>query len=173
MKNWPTIFIIAVISLSTSCSNRPSQDQSKVLDKSDTISPFEVKFVNSDFSMGYSMLFVLNEKELRIISKDDEIGKSDSLLFYKKLNQSDTLQEISNINLGNLKDYYYNECIKDGLQMSIALKKGNIQKTIRISNYYQEDIGKVIYLVNSLIPSQYRIWYDKEKLLEDYKRCND
>ena len=89
----------------------------------------------------------------------------------KSLQPSDTLQQISEINISQLKDYYANPCIEDGSQVTVVIKKGNEKKSVHVSNYYQEDIGKIIYLVNSLVPSKYKIWYDKDRLIADYKRC--
>lgn len=173
MKNRFLPFTTTLYILFLSCSISNNREQSKDVNKNTKLTPFEVKLVNSDYSTRHSLLFILTEKELKVISKDDEVGKSDSLVLNKRLQQSDTLQQISNINIRGLQDYYYNECIKDGLQITLTIKKDNTQKSIHVSNYYQEDIGKIIYLINSIVPSKYKIWYNKEKLLGDNKRCKD
>jgi uncharacterized protein (DUF608 family) len=135
------------------------------------IKPFEANILNSDYSMAYGVSIVLTNKDLKIIFKSDLVGEKDSVLFYKAISPSDTLRQISEIDLNNLKDFYSNSCIQDGSQITVVLKKGVSEKRIHLSNYYQEDIGKLIYLVNSIIPDRYRVWYDKRKLEAEYKKC--
>lgn len=137
------------------------------------IKKFGAIIVNSDYSMAYSIIMALSDKQLKIIYKSGLEGGKDTLLFSKNLLPSDTLQQISEINLSKLKKYYSNNCIEDGLQITVILKKDNQIKSVHLSNYYQEDIGKIIYLVNSLVPDKYKVWYNKEKLIADYKRCNE
>jgi len=122
--------------------------------------------------MAYSVLTVLTEKQLKIIFKSDIVGEKDTLLFFQSLKPSDTLQQIREIHLSKLKEYYSNQCIEDGSQLTVTLKKDGKIKAVHLSNYYHDDIGKIIYLVNSLVPAKYKVWYDKEKLIADYKRCN-
>jgi len=71
-----------------------------------------------------------------------------------------------------LKEDYANLCIDDGSQITVTLKKDGKKKSVRLSNYYHDDIGKIIYLVNSLVPEKYKVWYDKQRLIDDYARCN-
>jgi hypothetical protein len=97
--------------------------------------------------------------------------EKDTILFKLKLHPTDTLKLISEINLANLKNYYSNNCIDDGSQINVVLKKDNEIKSVQLDNYYQDDIGTIIYFVNSLVPVKYKIWYDKERLISDYKNC--
>jgi hypothetical protein len=135
------------------------------------IKPFTASIINSNYAAAYSVVTVLNEKELKIIFRSGLVGARDTTVFAKALQLTDTLRQISEINLGQLKDYYANPCIDDGSQVTIVIKKDNKKKAVHLGNYYQEDIGKIIYLVNSLVPEKYKVWYDKETLIADYKRC--
>jgi hypothetical protein len=139
----------------------------------DNIRPFEVSISNADYSMAYSLLTILTHKEIRVIFQGGLQGEKDSLVFSKLLQPSDTVRQISAINLRKLKAYYSNQCINDGSQVTITLKKGGETKTVHVSNYYQEDIGKIIYLMNTLVPEKYKVWYDKEQLIAKYKKCNE
>jgi hypothetical protein len=133
--------------------------------------PFEVRITNMNYSMAFSTIAILNQKELKIQFKGGLKGENDTLLFSKFMTFSDTLKAISEIDIDKLEIYYSNECIDDGSQLGVSITKGDSTKYVYLSNYYQEDIGKIIYLINSLVPRQYKIWYDKEKLIADFKEC--
>lgn len=135
-------------------------------------STFEITLINSDYSLAYSTFIVLTNRKLSIIYKGELVGEKDSLLFSTSVQQSDTLKQISNIDITQLKNYYSNDCVSDGTQITVDIKKNGFIKTVHVSNYYQEDVGKIIYLVNSLIPNKYQIWYDKKKLKAFDKLCN-
>jgi hypothetical protein len=164
--------LIVVLSLiSFSCSSNNCIAQTKSDDKNFDIKPFNASILNSFYAEAYSVQIVLTEKSLKIIFKSDLVGEKDTTVYSKTLQPSDTLEQIGEINLNQLKNYYDNPCIEDGSQVTVVIKKDNKTKAVHVSNYYQEDIGKIIYLVNSLVPSKYRIWYDKERLIADYNRC--
>jgi hypothetical protein len=165
------IFFAAIPLLLLLCAYTSSNAQVLHNGQGNDIKPFEADIFNSNFSMAYSVLIVLTEKELKIILKSGLIGEKDSLLFYKALALSDTLLQISNLNLSELKEYYSNPCIDDGSQITVIIKKGGKEKSVHLSNYYQDYIGKIIYLANSFVPKKYRVWYDKERLVLGYKRC--
>jgi hypothetical protein len=136
------------------------------------IKKFAATVINSDYSMAYSVAIVITDKQLKIIYKSGLEGGKDTVFFSKSLSPSDTLQEISEINITKLKEYYSNNCIADGSQVGVILKKDNEIKAVHLSNYFQEDIGKIIYLVNSIVPDKYKVWYDKDTLIAEYKKCN-
>ena len=133
---------------------------------------FEVTLINSDYSLAYSTFIVLTQKKLDIIFKGGLVGEKDSLLFSTSVQPSDTLQQLINLDISQLKTYYSNDCISDGTQITVDVKKGGITKTVHLSNYYQEDIGKMIYLINSLVPDKYQVWFDKKRLKAYDKLCN-
>jgi hypothetical protein len=155
-----------------SCTHNVTKGESNNKLGSHSIEPFEATILNSDYSMAYSVLTILTKNELKIVFKGGLVGEKDSVLFSNSLQPSDTLQQISNINLDSLKEYYSNDCISDGSQVTVTFKKNGKEKSIHLSNFYQDDVGKIIYLINSLVADKYKIWYDKEKLIADYKRCN-
>lgn len=136
-------------------------------------SSFSVVIVDGFYAEAYSIVTELTDKNLKIIFRSDLEDEKDKTVFYKDLPLSDTLQQISKIDLHELKDYYTNPCVHDGSQVTIIFKKDNTKKVVHVSNFYQEEVGKVIYLINSLVPKKYKIWYDKEELIADYKRCTE
>jgi hypothetical protein len=145
--------------------------QANITAKKYNISPFELEVIDANFSEAYSHTIIITSKELRVVFKSGEVGEHDSLLFLKSLSPSDTLQQISNINLNGLKKIYENICVADGSQIVIISKKNEKTKSVQLSNYYREDIAKIIYLVNDLLPEQYKVFYDKKELLADSNIC--
>ena len=146
--------------------------QSNFASKENDQKTFEVVIMSYDFPMTYSTQIILNQKELKIILNGSVTGNKDSLLYSTQLKSSDTLRLIASINLDNLKASYRNECIDDGSQIDISLTKNGKTKSIQLSNYYHDEIGKIIYLTNSLIPDKYKVWYDKNSLVAAYKERN-
>ncbi len=63
--------------------------------------------------------------------------------------------------------------MEDGTQIIISFKKENKTQSIHLSNYYHVKVGKMMYLINSLVADKYKVRYDKEKLIADHKRCNE
>jgi len=55
----------------------------------------------------------------------------------------------------------------------VILKKDNKTKKVQLSNYYHPDIGLAIGLINDLTPKNYKIWYDKERLLKGQNDCDE
>ena len=172
MKRINLFFKLIIVTL-LFCTSNNVNGQNIINTKSSIIEPFQATILNSDYSMAYSILTILTNNELKIVFKSDLIGEKDSVLFAKSLQSSDTLRQISKINLDSLQEYYSNDCISDGSQLTVTFKKNGIEKAIHLSNFYQDDIGKIIYLINSLVADKYKVWYDKEKLIADYKMCKE
>ena len=141
------------------------------LDKENSLEKFEITIGNSDYAGHSAVVFILTESNIKIIYRS-AIVKKDSLLFSQSLSTSDTLTQISKLNLDTLKPFYSNFCIVDGSQIFVTLNKNGNRKSVHLSNYYHEDIGKIIYLVNTLVPEKYKVWYDKEVLMSEYKNCD-
>ncbi len=134
------------------------------------IKEFEITISQFTFPMN-SFIATFNKDQLVISKKVGAKREKDTILLELKLNLTDTLKLISEINLANLKNNYVNNCIHGGSQINVVLKKDSDIKSVWLENYYQDDIGTIIYFVNSLVPSKYKIWYDKEQLISDYKNC--
>jgi hypothetical protein len=90
----------------------------------------------------------------------------------KNVNYSDTLQSISEMDISKLNNYYSNACVDDGISITIQYRRNGYYKKVIVDNYYQNDISKIIEFVNSLIPKDYKIWYDKNELISEYEKCN-
>ena len=135
------------------------------------LKPFEFTIYDSDYSMAYTLQYVLTEKEIKVIFIGQLEDEKSLTRFKKKLRVDETLKAISNINIASLKEYYTNPCIQDGSQLSINFEQNGKNKNVHLSNYYQPDVGQVIEFINNLVPKKYKIWYDKKTLLEYQRKC--
>ncbi|GEM_PF-1822620 len=158
--------LLVFLCITSSLFGQTSNQEKKI-----NIKKFQAIITNSNYAMAYSIQILLNEKQIKIIGRSGLEGGKDTVLFSQALRPSDTLQQISNININKLRSYYSNPCIEDGSQISVVLKKDSQTKSVHLSNYYQEEIGKIIYLTNSLVPEKYKVWYNKDQLIADYNRC--
>lgn len=135
------------------------------------LAPFEVKLLNSDYALTYFVQTTITQNKVTITVSSGRMDERDSIVFKKTLEPSAALQQLGNTTLEGLKKNYANDCMEDGLQLTITVKRKNKRKSVHVANYYQENIAAVIDLVNTLVPDRYRTWYDKDKLVADYKRC--
>ena len=135
------------------------------------IKPFTITIIDSDYSNSYAIATIVTEAQLTIIFKGSLIGEKDSIVYSVRLKTSETLRQISEVDIGSLEKGYSNDCVKDGSQITVKIKKGAKYNSVHLSNFYQEDVGRLISLVNSIVPDRYKIWYDKESLIADYMKC--
>lgn len=158
--------ILIVFFLAISCG--PTQNSG-----TGELKPFEISLTSYDYAAAYGLQYLLTDKELKIIFKSDLEGERDSTLFSTTLEPSEKLRTIGNLDLESLKDYYGNPCIDDGSQISVEIKKNSELKTVHLSNFYHQDIGIAIEIMNSLIPEDYKIWYDHERLIKWQTECEN
>lgn len=135
------------------------------------IKPFTLTLLNSNFGSAYSIEYFLSETALQIIIYGEAKGNKDSVIYARKLKPTEQLQKMSEINLDSLEAYYDNPCVEDGLILFVEMTKGGKKKHVQLSNYYRPEIGKVIDLINALVPKKYKISYDKERLVRELKEC--
>lgn len=139
--------------------------------KSNVISPFEIYITSFDYAAVTKRITSINNKEIKVIFKVDLDDEKDSLLFKRSLNFSDTLRLLSESDIANIRDYYENPCVMDGLQILVFVKNEFSEKKVKVSNFYQPEIGKIIKQANLLLPQKYKIWYGKEYLDSAYNYC--
>jgi len=151
--------------------NAPATKASNMDIIHDPIQPFEMKITKYNYSGAYSVAYLINQNELKIIFQGELEGEKDSVIFQKHLQPSRSLQKLSTIKLDSLDSYYANPCVKDGSQIIVEIKKDSKEKQIQLSNFYQQDIGTAIEMINKLVPKKYFIWYDKKILMQDMLKC--
>ena len=169
-----SVFILVscgqVVSGSVNGSNKNDTAENKLV-------PFELTVEDADYSMSQTFIYKISENEIEIFSRSDinivgmRKGENLDTVYKADLEGNATLKKLSNINLDNLQDGYFNHCIMDGSQVTVTLNKNGKSKTVHLSNYYQSDIGFVSELINTLTPEKYKIWYDKDILLKGQEDC--
>ena len=109
---------------------------------------------------------------VKVLTKgSNEKINNDSTLFYSKLTSIDNLKFIHTINFDSLNFYYSNPCVDDGFTLEVFYSGNGVNKHIILDNYYQNNVGEVINFINTKLPERYKIWYDKKRLISDYKNC--
>jgi hypothetical protein len=159
MQSIPRFSIVLVLSLVVSCGQENKNAESKLI-------PFEYTVYDSDFSMAITHQYVLTENTIKIINKAELEGEKDSVLFEANIQSAPALIELSRLNIDSLKKQYKNSGVSDGTQIKIIFKKEDHIKITWVSNFYQPDVGRLIEVINGLVPKRYKIWYDKEQLLK-------
>lgn len=160
-----TIFISIILSVTAIISNAQNGNHrnSKM--------PNKIVVYNSDYSLATTLQYVLTKEDIQITHKAELEGEKDSVFFKTTVNQSIISKQLSQINIGSLKERYDNPCVQDGLQITVVINISGSSKTTHVSNYYQPDIDMIIKLINSIVPPQYAIWYDKEVLTQRMENC--
>lgn len=176
MRRALTILLLTFISCGQ-VSNKASNNNNGKDNHDIKLIPFELTVEDADYSMAHSYIYKFSDKRMVILSRNDiniagmRKGENIDTVYKSDLKYTETLKKLSNMNLDSLQDGYFNRCIEDGSQVTVNLCKDNKNKTIHLSNYYRAEIGIVIELINRLIPEKYKIWYDKETLLNGQKNC--
>jgi hypothetical protein len=97
----------------------------------------------------------------------------DSLLFQKTESVAELKQQRM-ISLSHFQqDRYANTCIEDGQVFTLIFR--NSDSTLRkvsFQNYYHNDLGQLVRLLNSQVGSVYKISYDKEVILRMVADCD-
>jgi hypothetical protein len=63
--------------------------------------------------------------------------------------------------LSDLKEQYVNEAVEDGINLSFEIRINTIKKTIFVSNMYNDDLGKLVELINTLVPEDNLGYHEK------------
>jgi hypothetical protein len=125
----------------------------------------------SDHDLAFGIQYIIKDNNLIVLLKGGHAEKDDSILFQKKLLENPLLIRVQSMNIDSLKPIYENPCIVGGTEIFLIVKKGSKQKLIKLSNYHHPLFGELIELINDYVPSEYKISYNKEELIEKYKDC--
>jgi hypothetical protein len=173
-----TLFILLAIFTYSCTGNNTSDEMMKT--KGERMKPlkrlpFEIKLYDHNYSLAYSLQYILNEESLEIFRLGGLEGEKGEFIYKKSLSNDEknkTGSFIEGFSMDSLQTNYVNRCIQDGNQKTLLVKIGDKQKQIHVSNYYRKDVGELIELLNSNIPKEFEINYDKEELQKLMKDCN-
>ena len=173
-----TLFILLAIFTYGCNGNNTSGEIMKI--KGERMKPlkrllFEIKLYDHNYSLAYSLQYILNEEGFEIFKLGGLEGEKHELIYKKSLSNEGKKQTgsfIERFSMDSLQTNYVNPCIQDGNQKTLFVKIGDKQKQIHISNYYRKDVGELIELLNSNVPKEFETNYDKEELQKLMKDCN-
>ncbi|HSB94365.1 MAG TPA: hypothetical protein VLC28_14680, partial [Flavitalea sp.] len=162
----PIFLALPLLILSAACGNEipATPPAGKAL-----LESFEFSVRNSGMMKEEIFQTVLTETKIRVINGEDQ----ETLQFSSPIQYSDSLNRISEISISTLDSIYTTDCIADGLQLTVVLKKADSTKIIHISNFYHPDIALLLGYMNSHVPQKFRILYDKNQLEEGYRKCQE
>jgi hypothetical protein len=102
--------------------------------------------------------------------------QKDKVVFSAKLdsNQQDTFFQLDrDLKNDSLKSQYTNMCIIDGMILHFHFEWADKKFGTTLSNYYLEKMNPFVEYVNSIVPSEYKIGYDKKWCEKVMKDCPD
>ena len=133
-----------------------STSQSKIdSTKTDAYTNFTLRLTHYNYT-GDERIYVLTNDSLYVSLSE---FRTDSI-------DRDVIEAFEKVNIHDLEERYINPRIKDGLRIHLYLSKQNTSKSILLQNYYQKDLNPVIDMINETVPSEHKLLYNKEWLIE-------
>jgi len=132
----------------------------------------KVKYSNLD-TMKYEITIInyyngrINKRTIittNRLSYEKHINRGNSKKISRLLNPDEKIKMaefLENFPLNQLDEEYVTNDVKDGTQMSFVININDELKEIFIGNVYQEDLGKLVKLIVSMLPEDL-IQYRKE-----------
>jgi len=116
-----------------------------------------------------TMIYKLKDKKLtisRLVMLSNKKYELESIII-----ENDIVEDIKNMKLDTLKDFYYNYCVMvtSGSEFFISIAEGRNTKSIHLHHYYNQQIGKLITIINKLLPDKYKINYMTSDTKQDCK----
>jgi len=105
-----------------------------------------------------------------IIRKTFLFSNKETILLSKKIDNN-SIDQIKNIHLDNLKDFYFNYCIMatSGTEYLIKISTEIYNNKISIHHYYVKQIEKLINELNKIIPDNLKLEYLTKDIKQDCK----
>ena len=158
MKNLGLIFTASTFILFQSCKSEPTQ-------------PFDLMVGESTANQDHSYVYNLSESKL-IISELGKDDVQDSIVFSSTNLPQKKVNKLSNIDLESLGVFYSNPCAEREDVKVFRFTKNGTTKQILLRSYYHKDLSVAVELINELVPSEYRIIYNKNSLLDSQRKCD-
>jgi len=129
---------------------------------------FYIKISNLNYSMAYSLNYIVERDSLKVTFHDGITARQDSFLFMRKLTdsvKSALCDHLTSLNLDSLNESYVNEHIEDGDTKIVVLEVGNKSKHLYTANYELNQLSNIYYIINTMLDKKYHIhYYKKEKV---------
>lgn len=119
-------------------------------------------------------VFKLTSEKLTISKYNmvaDKNGKSHERLLLSVKTGKEIVQQIRDLHLDTLEDYYFNSCvpITSGSEYYISLTDDGRSKNISLHHYYHVQIEKLIAIINNIAGDKYELKYVAPESHQDCK----
>jgi len=131
--------------------------------------PFNVKVISSDYSLAYSTIYELDKDTIRITYSGHVEGEVDTVFYRRPLSIEEKKKLaafFSEFPLSDIKSEYITPNVDDGDQKLFVITIGEINKTIRTSNYFEAHLGNMVKFLNGFIDDKYKICYEPFNQME-------
>jgi len=110
------------------------------------------------------------KKDTLIIRRTFMFSDKDTVLLSKKIDNN-SIDQIKNIRLDSLKDFYFNYCVMatSGNEYFISTTIDTVNKKISLHHYYDKQIERLINELNKNIPDKCKLDYLTEDTKQDCK----
>ena len=133
---------------------------------------FELVISEQFKSPDYFVRYNLTENNLILTIGTEIPSKKDSIVYLTSDFEKHRVKQFSKINLDSLATYYANVCISGGDTKLFRIINDGKSKSIRLDNYYHNDLSPSIEFINELVPEKYKLNYNKDKLIKDIIECD-
>jgi hypothetical protein len=151
-----------------SCHQDRDQKQNVLLTNPDGVTHVRISqfFMDTQDSLVYN----LTEDSIMVVWERYDKDQPDSVIFKRKLTPTNRFSALDKIEFK--KRSYHNTCAADGLMLFIEFWGAQGRKQVYLTNYYLPLIDQTIKLVNTELPVEQQLIYDKDGLMEGLRDCN-
>jgi|LakMenEpi03Aug12_release.lakeMendotaPanAssembly.Ray.scaffolds.fasta_scaffold01597_2 hypothetical protein len=131
-------------------------------------------FENSKDGKKYK-IYSFDKKKFQVYDKPLAKQSFKEHLYTKhKFNSDKLFREISNLNLGELKEAYFNNCVDTitGYDYFILLETKAMTKSITLHHYYIRQVDDLVGLLNNYLPQTLQIKYLARETRQDCTKQN-
>ncbi len=150
-----------------------SQEGQKPSHSEAQTSQFQLSLQDTDHSMARIRIYRLTNDQLSIT-----VGRlqhdQDELVFRHEFDGEEKARVarlLDSIDFEGLKERYSNDCMDDGSQILLHFRRDTLERSVHLSNYYLDEVARIVEFENSIAPKHLEIWYNRERLLKAFERC--
>ena len=150
--------IVGIVSCSPSIEKKDNSRESNME------IPYALTLYDSDFSMSLTIVYVLNGDSLQVKRISGIESESETVLLTRELTDDERYKFAMFLRmfpLDQLQENYENPNVDDGDQKLFVFKRGEIEKQVNCSNFYQNDLALLINELNDLLPNELKITYER------------
>ena len=167
-KRWDTLankYIAGIIIMCCSVLSCTGKNDNNTKQGESSETQYSITIYDSDYSLALSLIYELNNEDIRVIFSGELEGESDSIVYERQLTFEEQLkisEYLRSFPINALDSSYIEPYVDDGDQKYFLLKIGKSERKIQTSNHYQRDLGSLVNLVNDLVPAEFKMIYEDD-----------